>query len=271
MHKTDVTAAAETVRTYDPRTPEIAVILGSGSGQLVEAANETTVMPTDGIPGYPVSTVEGHEGRLVIGRLEERTVLFVQGRVHAYEGYSVDRLTFPIRLLDALDVQRLIITNAAGGINPNFVPGSLMFIGDHITLRTLKISAAGQKQPAYRGGCEVYDIEWRSTARELALDLNIPSEQGVYAWTHGPNYETPAEVRAFAFIGADAVGMSTVPEAVQAHLLGMKVLGVSMITNRAAGQHDGPLTHDEVLETAAQLHDSLTHLIRRIIGRGYAA
>lgn len=271
MQMTDIAAAAEKVRKHDARTPEIAVILGSGLGQLVEAADETTVISTDQLPGYPVSTVEGHEGRIVLGRIEGRVVLFVQGRLHRYEGYAVHQVTFPVRLLHALRVRRLIITNAAGGINPNFVPGSLMFIRDHITLRTLKISLAENEGPADLGPREVYDPKWRRAARELALDLDIPSEQGVYAWTHGPNYETPAEVRAFAFIGADAVGMSTVPEALQAHRFGMKVLGVSMITNRAAGRHVGPLTHDEVLATAAQMHDTLAHLVRRIIGMRYAA
>lgn len=266
MTTSNVIAAAEQVRRWDQRAPEIAVILGSGLSALIEAADDRTVISTNRLPGYPGSTVEGHEGRLVVGRMDGQVVLFVQGRVHCYEGYSVQEVTFPVRMLHALGVERLIVTNAAGGINPNFVPASLMFITDHISLRSLEIPAAEDGQRSRTGTHAVYDAEFRKRAVRLALDLGIRAGEGVYLWTQGPNYETPAEVRAFALIGADAVGMSTVPESVQAHLLDMEVLGISMITNRAAGLHDGPLTHEEVLATAAQLHDRLTHLVRRMIG-----
>jgi purine-nucleoside phosphorylase len=186
--------------------------------------------------------------------------------VHRYEGYSVKELTFPVRLLRALGVQRLLLTNAAGGINPNFLPGSLMFITDHITLETLRISPAEDRCTSRLVSRDVYDAEWTARGLQSALDLGIQPLAGVYLWTTGPNYETPAEVRAFGLFGADVVGMSTVPEAVQAHILGMKVLGVSLITNCAAGLHNGSLTHDEVLDTAARMHSRLTHLVRRIIG-----
>lgn len=269
----DVQAAARQVQARDERRPATAVILGSGLGELVETAHNRTVFAADQLEGYPVPTVEGHKGRLVIGTLEGQVVAFLQGRLHYYEGYTVDQITFPVRLLYQLGARRLIVTNAAGGINPNFAPGTLMFIQNHIHINFVNLltSHVTEGLPFGRQKAPLYDWDWLQKARALALQLHIPTEVGVYLWAQGPSYETPSEIRAYGLLGADAVGMSTVPEVTQARQLEMKVLGVSTITNRASGLHKGPLLHAEVLATASRIQENLTHLLRRILGleRGF--
>ncbi len=256
--------AVEAVRAVEGRRPEVALVLGSGLGHLADSAEDARVLPTTGIPGYPASTVVGHSGELVFGKLEERTVLFIKGRVHFYEGHSIDSVVFPIRLARALGAESLIVTNAAGGINPGFPPGTLMFITDHINLafQNPLVGPNEGEGPRFPDMSAPYDPAWLRRAEAAALAEGIPTQRGVYIWTSGPSYETPAEIRAFARLGADAVGMSTVPEVIQARYAGMRVLGISTITNPAAGLSAVPLAHDEVLEVGAKVRTHLSRLIR---------
>ena len=257
--------AVSAVWGHTDRAPDVALVLGSGLGRLAEAATDTTAVAASDIPGYPASTVEGHEGRLVFGTLEGTSVVFVQGRVHLYEGYSVDRLVFPVRLVHALGADRMVVTNSAGGINRTFRPGTLMFITDHLNL-----AFAGPKggTAAGRSGETCYDAVWTDRAEKEALDLGLDVRRGVYAWMRGPSYETPAEIRALERLGADAVGMSTVPEAVQARRLGLRVVGLSTITNPAAGIADEALDHDDVLAVGERVRGDLAALVRGIVRVG---
>jgi purine-nucleoside phosphorylase len=267
----DLDAAAAAVRRRIDTAPEMALILGSGLGRLAEAASETTVVPAPDISGYPESTVEGHHGRLVFGTLEGTRVVFVQGRVHLYEGYPVQQIAMPVRLVHALGAERMLVTNSAGGINRTFDPGTLMFITGHLNMAFASPSVGAGAVPAReRSDDEVapepfYDPAWTARAEQVALDLGLDARRGTYAWTLGPSYETKAEVRALAHLGADAVGMSTVPEVIQAHRLGMTVLGLSTITNPAAGLAAGALDHDEVLEVSERVRGDLMELVRGIV------
>ena len=258
--------ARQRLRIDDP--PALALVLGSGLGALADEAEDASVLETTALPGYPRSTVEGHAGRLVYGRLEGRRVLFVQGRAHLYEGHTPQELTFPVRLAHALGAQRLLLTNAAGGITESLAPGTLMLITDQLNL-----AFAGPLFRQKNGGGPLtgpapYHPGWTDRAEALAGDLGVPLQRGVYVWTRGPSYETPAEIRMFARLGGDAVGMSTVPEAIAAARLGMPVLGLSTITNRAAGLSGGALDHEEVLEIGAQVQGRLRRLVRRIVSDG---
>lgn len=263
----DIAEAAAYVRRFESRIPSIVLILGSGLGGLVEAADETLALPAADIPGYPRSMVEGHRGALVFGRLAGRVVLFVQGRVHVYEGYPIGAVTFPVRLAHALGARSLVVTNAAGGINRSFKPGTLMFITDHISLWHHNRLAGGMRardlrEPRLR---TPYDLDWTDRAEQSALRTGIGTRRGVYLWTGGPSYETKAEISAFARLGADAVGMSTVPEVIQACLFGMRVLGISMITNPAAGLGSKPLNHQEVLAVGRRMRGELERLIHSAV------
>lgn len=265
-------AAVAAVREHDIEAPEVALILGSGLGALADAASDTTVVEGADVPGYPASTVEGHHGRLIFGTLEETRVVFVQGRVHLYEGYAVQKLTMPVRLLHALGADRMVVTNSAGGINRTFRPGTLMFITGHLNMayaspgvgsgfspRPLGEETSSERHRPY------YDAAWTDRAEEIALDLGVEVRRGVYAWMLGPSYETKAEVRALERVGADAVGMSTVPEVIQAQMLGMDVVGLSTITNPAAGLASGALDHDEVLAVGERVRGDLMELVRGIV------
>jgi purine-nucleoside phosphorylase len=258
--------AADLLREAGAPEPEMVLILGSGLGGLADAAENPMVFPTEEVPGYPRSTVEGHAGRLVFGTLEGRTVLFVQGRVHLYEGHGPQAVVFPVRLAHALGARRMLVTNAAGGVNPAFLPGTLMFITDHINMA----GASPLAGPVFPGETRFpdmsapYDPDWIDRAERLALDRRIATRRGVYLWTAGPSYETKAEIRFFRAIGADAVGMSTVPEVIVAAGLGMQVLGISAITNLAAGLQ-ASLNHEEVLEVGRQVRDRFTELVRAIV------
>lgn len=264
--------AVEAVRDDVDTSPEIALILGSGLGRLAEAANDTTVVSASTVPGYPASTVEGHEGRLVFGELEGTRVVFVQGRVHLYEGYPVQTLTMPVRLVHALGADRMVVTNSAGGVNRTFRPGTLMFITGHLNLAFASPGVGASVAPRSlsddgmeEGPAPYYDRAWTDRAEEVALDLGVEVRRGVYAWMLGPSYETAAEVRALERLGADAVGMSTVPEVIQAQMLGMRVLGLSTITNPAAGISEGTLDHDDVLEVGQRVRGELMTLVRGIV------
>ena len=233
--------------------PEIGLILGSGLGFFAEEQIEVSgYLPYDEIKDFPVSTVPGHVGRFVFGHIGDKRVICMQGRFHFYEGYTMYELTLPIRMMDQLGVRTLFLTNAAGGIDSTFVPGDLMLIHDHINflgtnpLIGVKVDGANR----FPDMTEVYDKSMRWKIRKWAQDQNIQLQEGVYLATTGPSFETPSEIRAFAALGADAVGMSTVPEAIVARQLDMRVIGISCITNAAAGISAGPLTHAEVQETA---------------------
>jgi len=268
----DLAAAVAAVRQRTDAHPEIVLILGSGLGALAEEAEGTVAVSTEEVPGYPASTVQGHAGRLVFGRLEGREVLFVQGRVHFYEGHPAASLTVPVRLAHALGARRMLVTNAAGGLDPAWPPGTLMLITDHINHAFASPLAGPPRagEPRWPDLHAPYDPEWTDRAERLALERGIAVKRGVYLWTTGPSYETPAEIRAFRRIGADAVGMSTVPEVVQAAALGMRTLGISAITNLAAGLSLERLDHDDVLEVGRQVRGRFAALVRAIVADGWA-
>jgi purine-nucleoside phosphorylase len=268
----DTAGAADFIRTRDVRIPDVVVVLGSGLGALAEAAADSRVFETTDLPGYPRSTVAGHRGRLMIGELENRTVLFIQGRVHLYEGHPVRAVTFPIRLAHELGATKLIVTNAAGGINRQFGPGVLMFIADHINAvpagplwPARQENAVGGPERLYGRNAAPYDPHWLDRAEQVALAGGISTRRGVYLWARGPSYETRAEIRMFERLGADAVGMSTVPEVLEARRLGLGVLGISTITNPAAGLGSEPLAHEDVLEVGRHVRADLERLVRAIL------
>ena len=267
IESADVERAVAVVQEHTVSTPEMALVLGSGLGALAEAAEETVAISAADLPGYPRSTVAGHEGRLVFGRLGGRNVVFVQGRVHLYEGLPARAVTFPIRLVHALGARRLLLTNAAGGINRHFEPGTLMFIEDHINMAFASPLAGPNVDggPRFPDMSAPYDPAWLARAEAVALDQGIAMQRGVYLWTRGPSYETPAEIRFFQRLGADAVGMSTVPETIQARYLGMKVLGISTITNLAAGLSTEPLDHAEVLAVGRRVRAALQRLVHAVV------
>lgn len=245
-----------------------ALVLGSGLGAFAETLSDPLIIPYEEIPDFARSTVEGHAGRLVIGKLGEKTIAVMQGRFHYYEGYTLEEVTLPIRTFGCLGVKSLILTNAAGGINPNFQPGSLMLITDHINLmfksplRGPHDERLGARFPDMT---EVYAREYLRLAQRCAVELGMRLESGVYLALQGPNYETPAEIRMMRVLGGDAVGMSTVPEAIVAKQMGMQTLGISLISNAAAGVNDQPINHEEVMQTGAQVAERFIALLQKII------
>ncbi|WP_107727602.1 purine-nucleoside phosphorylase [Desmospora activa] len=248
--------------------PVIGLVLGSGLGVLAEEIRHADVIPYEEIPHFPVSTVQGHAGQLVLGELEGQTVVAMQGRFHYYEGYGLDQVTFPIRVMKDLGVDRLIVTNAAGGINLDFGAGDLMLIQDHINLM-FNNPLFGPNAPEwgvrFPDMSDAYDPSYRQLARRVAEDQNVSLREGVYVGLTGPTYETPAEIRMLRKLGGDAVGMSTVPEVIAARHAGIRVLGISCISNLAAGILDQPLSHDEVMETAEQVKPRFIRLVKGII------
>ena len=248
--------------------PEISIVLGSGLGSLAEEILNPIKIKYDEIPNFLVSTVEGHEGQLVYGTLNGKNVLAMQGRFHFYEGYSLDLSVFPIRVMNSLGCEKIIITNAAGGCNTSFKPGDLMIINDHInfTLRNPLIGKNYEELGSrFPDMSQAYDRELIEISKKAGSDLNIELKEGVYMWTTGPSYETPSEVKMAQIIGVDAVGMSTVPEVIVARHGGMRVLGISCITNMASGILDQPLNHQEVIETSEKAKDDFIKLIKEII------
>lgn len=249
--------------------PAVGLILGSGLGVLGDDVEEAVYIPYAEIPHFPVSTVQGHAGRLVIGLLEGKPVLVMQGRFHYYEGYSREAISFPVRVMKLLGIEILIVTNAAGGCNRSFSPGDLMIITDHIKfyddspLRGPNLDQFGLR---FNDMSEPYSRKLGTLARSAAAEIGISLQEGVYANMGGPSFETPAEIRMLQILGADAVGMSTVPEVITANHSGMQVLGLSCITNMAAGILDQPLNHEEVLETGAQVRDTFARLIKGVLG-----
>lgn len=267
----DLEAAVDAIRKRDSRVPIIAMILGSGLGSLADSAVNPTVIPGKDIPGFPVAGVTGHRGDLVIAEMKGKVVAFLRGRFHKYEGHDVGTLTYPVRVAAALGIERLVVTNAAGSLRRRMLAGSLMRITDHINTTganpLLAIRRPGLEDPSKAGRPirASYDDEWGSEADRIALDLGIRLHQGVYVWTLGPSYETPAEIRHFQRIGGDAVGMSTVPEVSVANRLGVKVLGFSAITNLASGLEDAVLSHGDVLEVGRSIHGKMKRLLVAVI------
>lgn len=270
-------AAADAVRQATRHKPSIGIILGSGLGALADAVEDADVIPYDGIPHWPVSTVEGHAGRLVCGRLEGRSVLVQQGRAHYYEGYSLSQTTLPVRVMQLLGIKLLIVTNAAGGLNPQFRPGELMLIRDHINLMGMagQSPLRGPNDPRlgvrFPEMSTAYDAGLAAAAEQVAREAGMTLHQGVYVCLAGPSFESPADIRFLRLIGADAVGMSTVPEVVVARHGGLRVLGVSGISNSLVGPAEleaagAPApNHQEVLDAGRKLVPQLITLIRGVL------
>lgn len=267
--------AAAAIRGASPLQPQIALVLGSGLNPLAEQVEDAVVVPYADIPHFPVSTIAGHSGRLVIGRLQGKPVIVMQGRAHYYEGYSMQQVTLPVRVFRQLGVEILMLTNAAGGINKQFRTGDMMLINDHINY----VGMAGENPlrgpndptlgPRFLDMSKTYDRELRELALTVAAEQNLPLHQGVYVGLAGPTFETPADVRFLRMIGGDAVGMSTVPEAIVARHGGMRVMGVSGISNVAIDVIDGEgeASHEEVLEAGALLVPRMTSLICGVLAR----
>lgn len=249
---------------------DVAIVLGSGLGDFADSFKDATSVPYADIPNWPPTTVIGHAGRLVVGVHSERKVIALSGRAHFYEGHPMATVTFATRVIGTLGVKTLILTNAAGGINVAFTPGTLMVMDDHINLMgTNPLVGPNDERfgPRFPDMSEVYSGRLRALATEAGRDLKIPLAHGVYAALHGPSYETPAEIRYLRTIGADAVGMSTVPEALVARHMAIEVLGISCITNAAAGVLPKPLVHDEVMEVARRVRGSFAALLEAVIER----
>ena len=252
--------------------PKVAVVLGSGLGNYGESESVTSKfeLPYSEIPGFPVSTVPGHAGKFIFSSIEGAPVVLMQGRVHMYEGYSAADTVLPIRVLRMLGVSTLILTNAAGGMNPDFHPGDFMLIRDHISsfvpspLRGANLEELGERFPDMT---EVYSRDLIAIAKETATSLGIALQEGVYLQTPGPQYETPAEIRMMTLLGADAVGMSTVCEAIAAHHMGMRICGISCITNLAAGLNETALSHAEVQEAAGHVEQRFQRLMTALIAK----
>ena len=265
-----VDAAAAAVRARCGALPHTAIVLGSGLDDVADTLLDPVATPYADLPHWPSSTVVGHPGRLVIGTVAGRRVAALAGRVHGYEGYDLATVVFGTRVMGRLGVKHLILTNAAGGINTRLAQGALMIIDDHINLLGTN-PLVGENDdrigPRFPDMSEVYSARLRALADAAALDRGVPVSHGVYVAVHGPSYETPAEVRFLRAIGADAVGMSTVPEAIAARHMGLEVLGVSCITNMAAGVLPQPLSHDEVMATARRVQGSVVALLEGISER----
>ena len=247
---------------------EIGLVLGSGLGGLADEIEDAVVIDYHDIPHFPVSTVPGHKGRLVIGKLEGRRVLCMQGRFHYYEGWSMQQCVSPIRVMNALNIKSLFLTNAAGCVNVNWKPGDLMIINDHIKLiqdNPLRGMNPDSLGPRFFDMCTSYDPELIEVAKSASKSTGIETREGVYMLFTGPSFETKAEVRFARIAGADAVGMSTVPEAIAAAHMGMHTLGISCLTNMAAGILDQPLNHEEVIETGNKVKSKFTSLVREIV------
>lgn len=277
LGKSAIDAAVSMIEEHAVDRPRLAIITGSGLGPLADEVSEARRIPYGTIPHFPRSTVAGHSGELVFGMLAGQSVVVMKGRLHFYEGYALDAVTFPIRVMHALGAETLIVTNAAGGVNPDFAVGDLMLIRDHLffpgmagwnPLRGPNDPALGPRFPSLLGA---YDRALRALAHRVAASQGLALREGVYAMVAGPSFETPAEIRCLRLVGADAVGMSTAPEVVVARHGGMRVLGLSLITNRAEDNSDaapleGEAGHEEVLATAEAAVPRLTGLVRAIVG-----
>ncbi len=264
---------ADFVRSRYSYHPQVAIILGSGLGGMAASVESAKIIPYDDIPDWPVSTVIGHQGHLVVGKFESKEVIVMQGRVHYYEGYSMAQVVLPIRVLQRLGIEILIVTNAAGAVNPSYTPGDLMLISDHINLigmaglNPLRGPNLDELGPRFPDMSQAYDKTLMELARKVAAEEKITLQEGVYICLAGPSFETPADLRYLRIIGADAVGMSTVPEVITARHGGVRVLGVSGISNKANLDGQTTTTHEEVLEAGQKIAPKLTTLIAGVLGR----
>lgn len=268
-----IDAAAGAVRERITHQPRIGLILGSGLGGLADSIEDAQIVPYGDLPHWPVSTVYGHSGRLVAGRLENQPVLVMQGRAHYYEGYEMPWVTFPVRVMRRLGIESLIVTNAAGGVHPGYEPGELMLLLDHLNLigmagmnplRGPNLDELGVRFPDMS---RVYDREYHDLARAAAAEAGVTLHEGVYFALSGPSFETPAEIRFLRIAGADAVGMSTVPEVIVARHSGMRVLGISGITNKTSPDGNTATTHEEVFEAGRILVPRLEAVVRGFLQR----
>jgi len=267
---TNVVEASDYIRSIISEIPDVCLVLGSGLGPLTDRVETISEIPYEKIPHFPKTTVAGHDGKLLIARLSGRLTFIMKGRFHFYEGYSTQEATFYVRVMAYLGVKTLVMTNAAGGINQNMKPSELMVITDHIGLfcdSPLRGENLNEFGPRFPDQTKVYDKDLIDKLKEAASELSIPLHQGVYAYTRGPQYETPAEIRALTALGADAVGMSTVAEAIASSHSGMKTLAVSCITNYAAGITGQPLSHAEVMENANASSKNSIALMERFFSK----
>lgn len=262
--------AARTIRARAGVDLSVAIVLGSGLGGFADELTQATTISYDEVPGFARATVEGHAGRLVIGNLGEVTIAALQGRLHYYEGYSFEEVTFPIRVLKLLGVRTLVLTNAAGALHVEFEPGSLMVISDHLNLMGANPLIGPNDDrfgPRFPDLTSVYAAELQNIVIDEANAMGLEVRRGIYAALSGPSYETPAEIHMVRALGADAVGMSTVPEAIVARHMDMQVVGISCITNLAAGVSDLPIDHSQVMATGERVRAEFAELLRRIVPR----
>jgi purine-nucleoside phosphorylase len=253
-----------------PVRPSVGVVLGSGLGAFADELSQPVELPYREIPGWPGSTATGHAGKLIVGKLGDLGVAVMAGRAHLYEGYTPAEVTYGVRVLGSLGVRSMVFTNAAGGINLKLERGGLVLISDHINLQGSNPLVGPNDDtlgPRFPDMSEAYSRAYRETARQVADELGVPMSEGVYAAMLGPSYETPAEIRYLRTIGADVVGMSTVAEAIVANHMGMQVLGISCVTNMAAGILPQKITHEEVLETGAMVRDTLVRFLKELLPR----
>jgi len=261
--------AARIIRSRTTVEPRVAVVLGSGLGGFADDFEDAVGIPYEDIPGFVRSTAQGHAGRLVIGNVDGIPVLAMQGRVHYYEGYSLEEVTFAIRTFGLLDIKTLVLTNAAGGINVALTQGALMVISDHVNLMGVNPLVGPNDErfgPRFPDMSSVYAAELQELVVEEARAIGVEVRRGVYGALSGPSYETPAEIHLLRNLGADAVGMSTVPEAIVARHMNLEVLGISCITNMAAGISDEPINHEDVMATGDRVRATFTELLRKVIG-----
>ncbi len=266
--KRSIEKATEFINNKLEKNPKIALILGSGLGQLSKDIKKQINIRYGDIPDFPISTAPGHAGHLTIGELEGKQVIVMNGRFHLYEGYDLESIAFPIRILKKLGVKILILTNAAGGINRTFNPGDLMVITDHLNMTGWNPLIGPNDEslgPRFPDMGKLYNPDLINHLNNIASSLNIPLKQGIYAWMTGPSFETPAEIDMIRIMHGDAVGMSTVPEAITAHHCGIKVVGISCISNMAAGVLDQSITEEEVFEIAKHVYSDFSALIRRFL------
>lgn len=263
-----VNSTVEYIQAKTALRPKIAVILGSGLGAFADELGEATVIPYAEIPHFMVSTAPGHNGRLVIGKMNGKEILCMQGRFHYFEGYDMKDIVYPIRVMKKLGIEKLIVTNSCGGIDLTFVPGDLMLIEDHINLLGYNPLIGANEEDfgvRFTDMSEAYNEEMRGTIQSAAEELGIELKKGVYCAFTGPTYETPAEIRMMRVLGASAVGMSTVPEVITANHSGLKVAAISCITNMAAGILPQPLSSEEVIETADRVKEKFMALLKRTV------
>jgi purine-nucleoside phosphorylase len=268
MNNEQLKESLDFIRSKIKKVPKIGLVLGSGLGSFADTLENKIIIDCKEIPHYPPSTVEGHEGKLVFGYTEDVYILAQKGRVHYYEGYTMDKVTYAVRLMGLMGIKNLIVTNASGGLNPNFNPGDLMIITDHVNMMFANPLTGPNDEkigPRFPDMSEPYSKEYIELAEETALELGIKTRRGVLWASTGPTYETKSEVKMAQKFGGDSASMSTVPEVIVANHMGMKVLGISCITNYATGISNKKLDHTEVMEVAEQVKEKFIKLVKAVI------